>query len=518
MQMNTSLKGVLPTNFTLDRVVLSTGNVVPDAVAAAGSVSVFQKIFFRRFTLIDDSTRKVLFQETTRAPAFASIVPDIRREQSSSSSNVLAVDRLISRGAQLFFENKFGGNGRTCGTCHPKENNFSLDRTFIASLPKNNPLFVAEFNPALAQLERPKLMRQFGLILENLDGVEDPANKFVMRGVSHTLGMGTGLAQDKTQPNPPAQMTGWSGDGAPGAGSLRDFATGAVTQHLPRSLNRVAGVDFTLPNELQLDAMEAFQLSLGREKDFVLTAIRFNDANVENGKQIFLNGTGDPNAGNRCTVCHGNAGALAINGQNGNFNTRVEDAMHPAQSVQPFPKDGGFGQGLNATGTFGNNTFNTSSVVEAADTPPFFHNNLVNTLEEVVDFYAGPEFNKDVPPAGQFSFTPQQTSDIANFMRGINTLQNIDVAVRELRLTLNLPSSSSQDVVEIGRRLAVANLDVRDGTTVLQQGKIYPTAVTQLSAARQSIERARRSSTSDRRALTQRAISQLTKARQIIAT
>jgi hypothetical protein len=39
------------------------------------------------------------------------------------------------------------------------------------------------FAQALAQLEKPQLMRQFGLILENLDGLEDPTNKFVMRSV-----------------------------------------------------------------------------------------------------------------------------------------------------------------------------------------------------------------------------------------------------------------------------------------------------------------------------------------------
>ena len=101
----------------------------------------------------------------------------------------MRLDRLISRGATLFFENTFGGNGRTCGTCHPASNNFTIDPDFISTLPGNDPLFVAEFNPALAQLERPQLMRQFGLILENLDGLDDPTRKFVMRGVPPTLGL-----------------------------------------------------------------------------------------------------------------------------------------------------------------------------------------------------------------------------------------------------------------------------------------------------------------------------------------
>src|SRR5437867_247270 len=102
--------------------------------------------------------------------------------------------QLVAKGQDLFFNETFGGNGRTCGTCHPAENNFTIDPAFIATLPKDNPLFVAEFNPALKEnFENPALMREFGLILENLDGFDDLKNKFVMRGVPHTLGLRTSV-------------------------------------------------------------------------------------------------------------------------------------------------------------------------------------------------------------------------------------------------------------------------------------------------------------------------------------
>ena len=171
-------------------------------------MNVFQKMFFRRLSLVNESTGAVLFEETTTPPARSALVPDLAAETDalaswlsavhgsalprrfsqpdSSSASVssdrvgrgivpdgsVKLDKLISQGAQLFFEETFSGNGRTCGTCHPASNNFTIDPAFIATLPANNPLFVAEFNPALAQLERPQLMRQFGLILENLDGLE----------------------------------------------------------------------------------------------------------------------------------------------------------------------------------------------------------------------------------------------------------------------------------------------------------------------------------------------------------
>ena len=143
-------------------------------------------------------------------------------------------DELIARGRDLFFNQTFEGNGRTCGSCHPASNNFAIDPAFIATLPGDDPLFVAEFNPALAEnFESPTLMREFGLILENQDGFDDLENNFNMRGVPHTLGLSVSIDSRE------GPRTGWSGDGAPGDGSLRSFATGAVIQHFTKTLGRV---------------------------------------------------------------------------------------------------------------------------------------------------------------------------------------------------------------------------------------------------------------------------------------
>lgn len=440
---------VLPLDFTIDRVVVAPGSVWGAEPLAAGSVNVFQKIFFRRLTLLNESTGAVLFEETTLPPSLFPLVPDLAAEtdalsppilalapleafsSSSSSGRSVKLDKLISEGARLFFEETFDGNGRTCGTCHPASNNFTIDAGFISTLPANDPLFVAEFNPALAELERPQLMRSFGLILENLDGFSNPTTKFVMRGVPHTLGLQVTLTRDTSLPKPPAEMTGWSGDGAPETGSLRDFAIGAVIQHFTRNLARVEGRDFRLPREHELDAMKAFQLSLGRDSDFNLSKITFKNANVNSGMALFINGTGNPAAGGTCAFCHTNAGALSASLQNENrsFNTNVEDRVHPARDIQNFPKDGGFGRAANGDGTFGNHTFNTASVVEAADTAPFFHNNVVSTLEDVVNFYDGPEFNGPRQPAARFSFNQTQIDQIVDFMRGVNTLQNINAEI-----------------------------------------------------------------------------------------
>jgi hypothetical protein len=359
-------------------------------------------------------------------------------------------------------------------------------------------------------------MRSFGLILENVDGLEDPTNKFTMRGVPHTIGMQVSLESDTSLTNPPAEMTGWSGDGAPGTGSLREFAIGAVVQHFTKNLERVAGRDFTLPGEHDLDSMEAFQLSVGRSTEFNLSTLTFLDTNVDDGKNIFLNGTGDPNAGGRCSTCHGNAGANAANGQNRNFNTNVEDVVHPARAIETFPIDGGFGRTANPDGSFGNRTFNTATVVEAADTPPFFHNNVVSTLEGVIGFYTGPEFNNPRAPAARFAFDPAQAENVADFMRAINALDNIRVARRELQEILSL-SGNPQN--EIRTRLDTAFFDTRDAIRVLTEGAIFPAVATQVGVAQQRIVQARQTNDAQvRRTRIQQAIAELTGAGAGMAT
>ena len=208
----TALK--LPAGFSINRVVVAPGTDSPREPLASGSVNVFQKIFFRRLSLLNESSDSVLLNETTSAPKLFDLVPDLVAETdaeltsesasafnfgsslSTDASRSVRLDRLISRGATLFFEETFGGNGRTCGTCHPASNNFTIDRDFISTLPGSDPLFVAEFNPALAQLEKPQLMRSFGLVLENLDGLDNPTGKFVMRGVPHTLGLHMTMERD----------------------------------------------------------------------------------------------------------------------------------------------------------------------------------------------------------------------------------------------------------------------------------------------------------------------------------
>ena len=412
---------------------------------------------------------------------------------------------LIAKGRDIFFNETFNGNGRTCGSCHREERNFTIDPAFIATLPKNDALFVAEFNPDLKEnFENPRLMREFGLIIENLDGFDDLANRFTMRGVPHVLALRTSIA------SPQGPRTGWSGDGAPADGSLRSFAVGAVIQHFPKTLNRIAGVDFRLPTDAELDALEAFQLSLGRQEELQLP-LRLRGTVARRGQDIFL----DNNLG-KCNVCHGNAGANLAPGNNANFNTGVEDLPdQPARLTgEKVPRDDGFG-------IPGDGTFNTPTVVEAADTGPFFHNNAIETIEGAVAFYNGQAFNNS--PAGQFlaSTDPNgigirldgtQVVAVAAFLRVINALENIRLAIDLLTRSEALGSFKFE---EAARLLRLASAETGDSIGVLAGGGLHPEAAAHLRESKRLIDRASDSFFS-RRGLTRKAIEEQEKARALL--
>jgi hypothetical protein len=413
---------------------------------------------------------------------------------------------LVSKGRQIFFNETFKGNGRTCGTCHPAQNNLALDPAFIATLPPSDPLFVAEFNPDLKKnFENPKLMRQFGLILENLDGFGDLENKFVMRGVPHVLALRTSVNSNQ------GPRTGWSGDGAPGDGSLRSFATGAVIQHFTKTLNRVAGVDFRLPTEEELDAIEAFTLSLGRQQDLTLP-LPLKGTVTKRGQEIFLD-----NRLGKCNLCHANAGATANFGGgnigNANFNTGVENLPdQPADLTgERNPPDDGFGRP-------GDATFNTPPLVEAADTGPFFHNNAIETIEGAVAFYNGDAFNNS--PSGQLlaqndprgvgiRLDATQVVAVAAFLRVLNALENIRQSLELLESTAKKGFAERAEDRELLNR---AVSETQDSIKVLDGGGLHPEAVAHLQRAKELTEKAA-CSFFRRRGLTQQAIDEQRNAR-----
>ena len=384
---------------------------------------------------------------------------------------------LVAEGERIFFYETFDGNGRTCGTCHRLEDNFGLSPAFIATLPPDDPLFIAEFDDNLDEnFEKPVLMRRLGLILENQDGFGDLPSNFNMRGIPHTLALSTSI----TSAGGP--RTGWSGDGSPGDGSLRSFAVGAVIQHFPKTVNRLVGSDFRLPTDAELDALEAFQLSLGRQEELALP-LDLRSPVASRGQEIFIS-----RAQGKCNACHFNAGAngdpelFGPTAGNLNFNTGVEAmADQPADLVLPGnPEDDGFG-------VPGNGEFNVPVLVEAADTPPFFHNNSVATLEGAIAFYNTPAFNDS--SAGQLvqgatgsgiDLTSSQVDAVAAFLRVINALEN----VRASEALIGKGLAEAGDRAEMARR---ASFEIADAMEVLNVQNLHPSAVAWLEEAAEQV-------------------------------
>src|SRR5262245_9147713 len=225
-------------DFELDQVVVTRADRTPDEGGLLfGTPDLFQRLYSRDMRVVGGDP-----DHHVGGLLLALVMPVFQSPPQIDPT----LDDLVGKGEDLFFNGTFAGNGRTCGTCHDAANNLTIDPPFIAQLPDNDPLFVAEFIPALnsdlnggLRFEIPTLMREHGLILENLDGFGDLRNRFTMRGLPHTLALNLSITRPPSGLNPPQDRTGWSGDGAPfnsvtTFGRLRDFAVGAVTQHFPK--------------------------------------------------------------------------------------------------------------------------------------------------------------------------------------------------------------------------------------------------------------------------------------------
>ena len=161
--------------------------------------------------------------------------------------------------------------------------------------------------------------------------------------------------------------------------------------------------------------MEAFQLSLGRAADFDLAKISFQDPDVQTGRTCSSTAP-VPNAGG-AVLSVIERGRAAGEPKNRNFNTNVENVHIRHTVFWTSRQDGALEQANNADGTFGNLSFNIASVVEAADTPPFFHNNVVNTLEGGGRLLYRTGFNDPRAAGGALQLRSDAIEQIADFMR-----------------------------------------------------------------------------------------------------
>ena len=428
---------------------------------------------------------------------------------------------LVAKGEEIFFNETFDGNGRTCSTCHRPEDNWRITPAFIATLPDDDPLFVHEFVPALKEnFEKSELLREYGLVLGNPNGFGDLENDFVMHTVQSLRSVRTSIqgmefegAENRLDFMGP--LTGWAGDGAPGDGSLRSFAIGAIMQHMPKTLNREPGVDFRRPTEEELDALEAFMLTLGRQEELQLP-LRLKGELALRGQELFID---KDQKNGRCNVCHFNGGASSLSavalsdGRIENLGSIVHatgEEFAPGKPTELIPLDDGFGD---------THQFNVPPVVEAADAGPLFHSGFVRSVEEAVDIYNLDTF-KNAPVGIALStrfgtdtnLSASEVLAIGGFLRVINALENIRETTQLLEASLEKGLFETERARELIRR---ARYETEDAIIVLDGVNLHPIAVGRLRRAERFIREAGESAFS-RATLTQEALDELEHARSIL--
>jgi hypothetical protein len=240
-------------------------------------------------------------------------------------------------------------------------------------------------------------------------------------------------------------------------------------------------------------------MSLGRTNELDFTQIRLTDALADDGRLAYL----DPNRA-RCNICHANGGAnFLATGLNRNLDTGTRAAPFVGDQGAFDGGFGGIGQAApnldvfdillppgappNPPQSFGNGTFNIPPVIEAVDTPPFFHTNAFgDDIEGAISFYnnTGAPFFVNSPAGklleAQFGSQIHMSNDdiihVGRALRVLNAAFNVDIAKQRLNaaqtlinLFANQPAAKSIQIQLMA--LAANEIDdalvdlVRAGTT-----------------------------------------------------
>ena len=343
-------------------------------------------------------------------------VLSIDPRNSDGQIGTVSLADIRAQGETIFKQELFEGNSRVCFSCHKtgtvaepifnSDKSGGLSSAFIQLLHAQNPddpLFIAENDPVLAQLENPCLMvlgdggnagMNRGLILENINGF----------GAAPFFRESTHLVNVKfTAPY-------GHNDQVP---NLRLFCRGATKQHLPRFIGprnfdpTLGPISARIPNEAESVAMEAFMFSVRLPSDLpedygaggnaerdaeidrmITSSVECRDMNpslIATGRSIFFS----PISG-KCAVCHNSSTLSGLPFDTGVSNLDVNDD----DGCQGGPGDPGLGlpfdPGPHATPPL----FGVSITDQR-----FFHGHEVASLREAVEFYNSNEFLNS--PGGQ---------------------------------------------------------------------------------------------------------------------
>ena len=137
----------------------------------------------------------------------------------------------------------FGGNGRSCGSCHMPGDGFGLSVKRIALLPSHHPLFVTLDEDAV-KLHSDGLIHVVDADVDGLNEFRQTPKLVHLRSLCDYTGecVALGLLGDRET-------------------NLCQFSREAVANHLSKTVNRIPDVDFKVPTDRECDALVAYMLS-----------------------------------------------------------------------------------------------------------------------------------------------------------------------------------------------------------------------------------------------------------------
>lgn len=296
---------------------------------------------------------------------FPTDVPD-GRTTSSLDASAGGTPALVEEGRRLFFEETFGGNGRTCGTCHPTST-LVLTPADIASLPPDDPFFAGtmDLDPEMALQ---------GLIRYPLGGPSLFEPEVTVFRAIPTI-------RNVRQTGP------FTADGR--ATTLQEQAAEAALLHLLDGAVDQPGE--RMPTPAELDAIAAFEMAMA-EPEFGGRGLDTDASKVRAGRRLFFGRAA-------CTTCH--VPPLF-----------TDDAFHNiiAGEGSPPSDPGRCRVNPGEADCWSGTAFNTPQLRGIVRTAPYFHDNSLPTLEAVVRFYDSPAFS-DSPAAERLGIPPLRLTE-----------------------------------------------------------------------------------------------------------
>jgi hypothetical protein len=385
---------------------------------------------------------------------------------SAGQAYSFALETQEAQGENLLEFETFLGNGRPCASCHTEQDHYGLSAETIASLPSDDPLFIAEFNlntitlaaPSFPSDLRGSLTASNGLSLRQMYGTNTTYQVYggnadligqVLTDAQGNSGTVIGFAEGDLKPLPGLPFSGLENPtlmrssrplilenidgfnqppvmrvspnlinvgftnpyGQSGEiNTLLQFSPGALQQHMPRSLARLPGVDFRPITNAENQALVAFMrtIQVGSSHNWDLDYFATTEAQ-KRGRGLFM---GDVGA---CIMCHhgpmlNQAVTLPVNQD---FLTGVANLPINIQDGLPVERE-------NLFDTTNTRKFNSPQLWGLRHITFQMHEGSSRSIREAVEFYNSDEFKNARNGAFGNQFLDEQAvNDLTAFLTAL---------------------------------------------------------------------------------------------------